>query len=296
MTQKTKAFFLPKQPKNILPDFIIIGGMKCGTTSLYYYLNSHPEISMSTEKELNFFIEQRNWCKGVDWYQSQFRGSAKIYGEASPNYTYYPCWVGVPQRMYQLLPNAKLIYILRDPVERIISQYVHLYACGRENKSFTETLADLEYNPYNSYVSRSRYFWQLKQYLEYYPLSNILILTSEELLNHPQETLSRACNFLEVSDDSKLMKYNFKFHTSFYKRRKNNLGKAITNLSLTKKINNLPYGIRDHVEKLVYFPFSTPVKKPKLDQDLQNRLIKYLKNDIDQLRDCTGQAFSGWCV
>ncbi len=75
--------------------------MKCGTTSLYYYLNCHPEIFMSREKELNFFVKEKNWPKGIGWYQSQFRSKAKIQREASPSYTSFPQWKGVPERIYR---------------------------------------------------------------------------------------------------------------------------------------------------------------------------------------------------
>ncbi|MBZ8178758.1 sulfotransferase family protein [Oscillatoria salina] len=296
MINKNQPSSLQKKQQKILPDFIIIGAMKSGTTSLYYYLNSHPEISMSRDKELNFFIAERNWQKGLNWYQSQFRGNAKIYGEASPNYTKYPGWVGVPKRMYQVLPHAKLIYILRDPIERIISQYVHQYASGTENRSITEALADFENNPHNYYISRSRYYFQLKQYLEYYSLSQILVLTSEELANYPHKVLSTICRFLEVSDDISSIDYRGKFHRSFHKRRKNALGNAIAELPLMSQLNDLPAPIRFHLDKLIYFPFSTAIKKPKLDQDLRDKLISYLEDDINQLRECTGKEFSDWCI
>ena len=123
---------LRKSQKGTLPNLIIIGAQKCGTTSLHYYLNLHPQILMSREKELNFFITERNWSKGVDWYRSQFVEKAEIYGESSPNYTDYIRFGGVPERMYSVVPDARLIYILRDPIERIVSHYVHLCDMGLE--------------------------------------------------------------------------------------------------------------------------------------------------------------------
>ncbi len=81
--------------------------MKCGTTSLHYYLNQHPQISMSSEKELQFFIIEKNWHKGIKWYGSNFKGNATIHGESSASYASYPIYNGVPERIHFLLPNTK---------------------------------------------------------------------------------------------------------------------------------------------------------------------------------------------
>lgn len=122
----------PDRKDDMLPNLIVIGAHKCATTSLHYYLGLHPQISMSREKELNFFIKERNWYKGIEWYKSNFTTKAMIYGESSPNYTNYPFFMGVPERMCSVVPEAKLIYIVRDPIDRVISHYVHNYANSHE--------------------------------------------------------------------------------------------------------------------------------------------------------------------
>ncbi len=96
----------------MLPNLIIIGAQKCATTSLHYYLSLHPHIFMSREKELNFFIFERNSHKGIEWYKSNFVIKANISGESSPDCTNYPFFDGVPERMYSVVPKAKLIYII----------------------------------------------------------------------------------------------------------------------------------------------------------------------------------------
>ena len=171
----TQLSTIRKNRKGTLPNLIIIGAQKCATTSLHYYLNLHPEISMSKGKELNFFVSEYNWYKGVEWYKSNFIGTARIHGESSPSYTDYPFLKGVPERMYSIVPKVKLIYILRDPIDRIISQYVQWYTRRGENRTLEDGLKHLDNT--NRYIRRSKYFMQLKQYLDYFPRSNILIIT-----------------------------------------------------------------------------------------------------------------------
>ena len=147
----------------------MIGAQKCGTSGLHYYLSLHPEISMSKPKELNFFIEERNWPRGEDWYRAHFDARARVRGESSPNYTAYPQHLGVPERMHSVVPDAKLIYMVRDPLERIAAHWVHNYAKRREKGDLRATLT----HPNTSYVARSQYHMQLQQFLAHYPLEQI---------------------------------------------------------------------------------------------------------------------------
>ena len=118
-----------------LPNLIIIGGLKCGTTSLHHYLNLHPEIAMSRPKELNFFVSELNWPLGRDWYAGHFDRSARIRGESSPHYTNRPSFNGVPGRMHELLgSDVRLVYVVRDPIDRILSHYLHNVGGGYEDR------------------------------------------------------------------------------------------------------------------------------------------------------------------
>lgn len=283
---------LPKKQFN-LPNLIIIGAMKCGTTSLHYYLSRHPQISMSMEKELNFFIRENNWNRGIDWYKSHFTDQVKVHGESSPNYTRYPKWSGVPERMYSVVPNAKLIYILRDPIKRIISHYIHSYAKGREPRTINDALTDFEHN---SYVECSKYYMQLNQYLNYFPNSSILVISLEKLSRDPHGTLRKIFKHLDV-DENVYFRYRFKpFHSSEKKRRKNVWGERLEKISLIKQIEKLPPQVRWHINQVLYLPFSQKIDRPLLDKSLQNKLADYLRDDINLLRTHTGQSFNDWCV
>jgi hypothetical protein len=180
-----------------LPNLIVIGAQKCGTSVLHYYLSLHPEVSMSKPKELNFFIEERNWPRGVDWYAAHFDAEARVRGEASPNYTAFPQHQGVPERMASVVPDAKLIYMIRDPLERIAAHWVHNYAKRREKGTLAETLT----HPNTSYVTRSLYAMQLERFLAYYPKENVLVFQQSELRHQRTETLRRVFEFIGVDPD-----------------------------------------------------------------------------------------------
>lgn len=276
-----------------LPDFIAIGGQKCGTTSLHYYLSLHPEVYVSREKELDFFVEKLNWHKGVEWYKSNFVGEAKIYGEISPNYTYYPRFKGVPEKIYFLVPEVKLIYIFRDPVERAISEYLHTYSVGREDRSFEEAFKDISSC---RYLFRSQYYLQLEQYLKYFSKSSFYFMTAEDLCNQTEKTLQQLFKFLGVDDSFYDRRFSDLKHLTINRRRKNNFGKWLAKTSMMEAVEKLPFNIREKVKALVFYPFSEKIKRPTIEPSLQAKLIEYLKPDTDRLRKFTGLVFEDWCL
>ena len=109
--------------KQVRPDFMIIGAMKCGTTTLFNYLASHPETNACIDKEPEYF--GTNWDQGPEWYASLFKQKEGLTFEASTSYTRYPSRLHIPERIKKTAPDCKLIYIIRNPVERIVSQLQH---------------------------------------------------------------------------------------------------------------------------------------------------------------------------
>jgi hypothetical protein len=178
-----------------MPNFLIIGAMKAGTTSLYHYLRAHPEVSMPPVKELDFFVGRVNWRRGLDWYAKHFEGAAgaSAIGEASTAYTKYPVVEGVPERIVAHLPDVRLIYVVRDPIERIRSHYQHRVALGAERAPLRQAVLQ---NP--MYLNCSRYALQLEQYLKHFQRDQILLLTSEDLRHNRKAALHRAYEFLGV--------------------------------------------------------------------------------------------------
>jgi hypothetical protein len=188
------------------PDFLIIGAAKCGTTSLYNYLIEHPDVAGAAAKELRFFDVK--FRKGWDWYLAQFpeRGAAQIVGESSPTYLFDP---SVPGRVKTALPNAKLIVMLRNPVDRAYSQYT--FRTRRlETASFRdEMLADIarwqatgmavekvEGSP--SYIARGIYADQLDRWFAHFPQDQFHIIRSEDLFADPVPVFAAVLEFLAL--------------------------------------------------------------------------------------------------
>jgi Sulfotransferase domain len=177
-------------------DLIVIGAQKCGTTSLHNYLGLHPEISMSRRKETNFFLADRDWSRGIPPEVSRFDPSARLRGETCPDYTNLPHSTGTADRIRSGAPNAKLIYLVRDPVERMLSHYMHARTSGGERRALTDAVSD----PESQYLMRSRYATQLKPFIELFPREQILIESQERLLQDRHAVMRRIFAFLGVDD------------------------------------------------------------------------------------------------
>jgi hypothetical protein len=278
-----------------LPNLIIIGGLKCGTTSLHHYLNLHPEIAMSRPKELNFFVDELNWPLGPDWYAGHFDPSAKVRGESSPHYTNRPAFAGVPQRMREVLSeDIRLIYVVRDPIDRMLSHYLHNVGGGYDHRPLTEALAD----PDSSYVARSRYFFQLEPYLESFGAQRIEIVSREELKGARPETMRRAFEFLEVDPGFESEQFEREWETGVAKTgsRFRIMDRAVRLpglRALDRNFDRLPESLRWVVERLVHDPEGGEAPKPEVPADLRERLVDLLSEDVARLEELTGRRF-GW--
>jgi hypothetical protein len=197
-----------------LPDFLIIGAQKAGTTALYAYLRRHPAITGPSWKEVSYF--DRHYERGEAWYRGNFpnvvRARGKLVGEASPSYIFHPLG---PERVKALVPEARLVALVRNPVDRALSHYHHEVALGREPLRFEEAL-DAEEERLrgeeerlaaepgyfssawwsHAYKARGRYAEQLERWLELFPRKQLLILPSEELGTDPEPTHAQVLEFL----------------------------------------------------------------------------------------------------
>jgi Sulfotransferase domain len=282
-----------------LPDFIVIGAMKGGTTSLHHYLNAHPQVYMTKVKEVDFFTEELNWDKGFDWYTKQFAdapaGTKK--GEASTSYTKYPRYSGVAPRIAEHLPDARLIYVVRDPMERIRSHYQHNVAIGEEALPIERAVVE---NP--GYVDYSRYAMQLDQYLEHYDADRVLVITSEDLLNKREATFKRVLGFLEVDSDAEVDA----LEREYYKTEERPaygpvVGAARRTLKrLFPKNVGLWRGrfLPDSIKRRIGKPANEHehMSSSRIPDEVKEHIAGELQEDVARLRSFLGQDFSGWGI
>ena len=273
-----------------LPNLIVIGAQKCGTSVLHYYLSLHPEVSMSKPKELNFFIEERNWPRGIDWYKSQFDADARVRGEASPNYTAFPQHQGVPERMASVVGDAKLIYMVRDPLERIAAHWVHNYAKRREKGTLAETLV----HPNTSYVTRSKYAMQLERFLEHYPKERILVFQQSELRHQRMETLRRVFEFIGVDRDFNHPRFEQERHQTSGKTRATRLAVRLEKMGRSRRGRRFPSNFWLVLDDRL--PLRRSIKRPDVRAALPPETLEELRADAERLRELTGRDFSNWKI
>ncbi len=175
--------------------FIIAGAQKSGTTTLYAMLSHHPDICMSDRKETDFFARGANGDFSYDSYRKLFSGDGRWLGEASPVYAMRHEFPGVAERIHTAVPEARIIYVVRDPVARAISQYKHDYLAGRiPDTRFPGPLEER----IGHCIATSSYFEQLSPFAELFPKDRILVLDFDELVTNPTSTARRITDFLDL--------------------------------------------------------------------------------------------------
>ena len=246
---------------------------------------------MSSEKELNFFIEEKNWPRGVDWYASRFRGGTPVRGESSPNYASASRVPGSAARMAAVVPDARLVYVVRDPIERLISDWIHVVADEGEWRPFLEAALDEARS-----LDRSRYWRQISEYLAHYTASNIHVIELTDLRDRREETLRGLLTFLDVDPDVPLP--DLRLHRTENKRRKTALGWRIKRSTLGRRIDTLPQWIRWPANNRLYRypPFARRIERPVLSDHDRAEIAERLRDDTNRFREFAGRDFAHWSV
>jgi hypothetical protein len=279
-----------------LPTFIVIGAMKAGTTSLFHYLRHHDQIFMSKIKELDFFVAESNWSRGLDWYRHQFAGAgdALARGEASTLYTKYPQYDGVPERIAGVVPDVRLVYVVRDPIVRMRSHYQHRVKTGAEKAPPEVALLE---EP--TYLACSRYGLQLGRYLDHFPREQILVVTSEALLGDRLPTVRQVYRFLGVDDATVPDVVGTEFYRTAERR---SYSPSVLRVRRFAK-HHLPYTKR--AKELVdaargrRSPGGAPAPaggppEELISPELRERLADLLHDDVARLRAHMPPDFDGW--
>ena len=200
-----------------LPDYVIIGAMRCGTTTFHGVLTNHPHIKRAATKELHFFDRPERFEQGIEWYRKCFPppqwkdGHRTITGEATPMYLFHPL---VPERMARVVPEARLIVLLRNPVDRAYSQYYRSVRNGQESRSFEETVEeelaslagaeapgnassrDSDIRSAYNQLARGIYVDQLARWRQFFDEEQMLVVRSEDFFKRPVEILELTQDFL----------------------------------------------------------------------------------------------------
>jgi len=275
----------------VLPHFLIIGTKKGGTTSLHRYLSFHPQLFLPALKELMFF-NSKNWHRGREWYERFFVDDGRTCGEATPDYTWFPREKDVPARIHALIPHCKLVYIIRDPVERMLSNHSERVGSLHECREFSEIIDTPEYE---IYFEAGRYFAQIQQYLAFFPARSIHVMTLENLAENPQREIRQLCAFLGVEPDAiPSSRLEERLNTTPDKRRRNAVGRLLYSPRMQQRLNGkLPWRVHLTIERIATWRGET-IRKPVLSDAHRERLAGRFRDDFRRLQDFTGMAFSNW--
>ncbi len=270
-----------------LPNFFVIGAMKAGTTSLYEYLFAHPNVFLPTEtKEPAFFA--RNWRRGEGWYRSLFAGAgdAVAVGEASTSYTKYPTITTVPDRMASVVPEARLIYVVRHPIERMQSHWAWLVVHGTERRPIDEALLE---EP--AYAAVSSYAMQIERFLPHYGLDRLLLIRSEDLRSEREATLQRVFEFLGVDPVFRVPDVHQEFNRSAGRRSGGAFVRAARRIPLAGRVSAAaPEALKRALIREASAPDTT--LRPETERELAERLA----DDVRRLREFMGPDFDGWGI
>ena len=279
------------------PNLFIIGAQKCGTSSLQSYLDLHPEIAMTLtgQGELPFFSLDKHWRKGIDWYTAQFR-DAPVRGEKSVSYTYWPFHPFVPERIKDFAPDARFIYLVRDPIDRAVAGWLYHQRHGGEQRSLDEAFTYLDDNVH---VAISRYATQLERYLAFFPSERFLVLDQHDLRHDRLATLQEAFRFLGVDQKFSDPRFEDEIQVANEGRwlspRGMRLVKSIER-TIGKKTMHRLYSYASVIPRGIPILERPPVARPELSDDLRDRLAEILAPEAARLRELTGKPFPTWSV
>jgi Sulfotransferase family len=279
----------------MLPNFLIIGAPKAGTTSLHAYLDRHPDIHMSQPKELYYFDDPAYESRR-EWYESHFESDLPLRGEATPHYAMYPYYSGVPERIHRLIPDAKLIYLVRDPIEQILSHCVQLYTNGYCADA-AELLADAERED-NPGICASRYATQLQQYLRFFDPAQLLVVDQRDLKVEREETMAEILRFLGADPDSAAVSFEDELNARADKYEYTRTGELLWSRLLSPVGRAVvPMAVRNRIRRRVTDALpNRRVESPKLTDDVRSRLLPSLEAEVAWLRSFSGKRFATWQV
>lgn len=291
----------------MLPNFLLIGTAKGGTNALHNYLRAHPDVYMPETKELRFFSNEEVWSKGIDWYKGLFPEGYALRGEGSVQYTMFPNFPDVPQRIRDHIPDVRFIYLMRDPIERMRSQYRHLVAIEWEHEPIERALVrdwpSLE--PYRRseqkalYIHYSMYALQLERYFEIFDRDRFLLLTSEALQNDRPATMRKVLSFMGLDPEWTAPVLEQEFHKGADRS-------TLRNPALQAKIQKIPgyraltkvtpQRLKDLLAPIIVRRTDPGEAAIEISPAFRSELEQLLRPDVARLRNYMPGDFDGWGI
>jgi hypothetical protein len=272
-----------------LPDFLIVGAMKAGTTTLADYLDQHAGLYMPS-RELQFFNRDDRYARGLNYYSEllleDFSGGEVLVGEKTPTYSYQE---NCAERIWRAVPDAKLIWVFRNPAERAFSNYLHAVRNGSEYLSFEGAVVcereRMAQDIFKGYVERSKYVEQVERFLQWFDRAQMHFVLFEDLLRQRDVELNRISSFLGVESfgSEVLTKHSNKAVFPFSPRTlywaRGLFGGQGRMFKVVRKLNQL-----------------IPGEPPKVSPDFMAELDKLFEPYNERLADLTGLDLSCWQV
>lgn len=244
----------------------IIGGMKCGTTSVHHMLKKHPQVCVTTDKEPSFF--SKRFRKGFNWYNAQFQihNDTKVLIDVSPSYSMKHLFPNCAKEMYNFEPDAKIVYLVRDPLSRIVSHIQHDMLRGR----LTKKQIDLWLKAEADCLLTTNYHLQIQPYFELFGKENVMVFQFENLINNPQKFQDAFCEFIGIektkaeieSFNVSEKRYLIKYHDFIHGLFDNNF------------ISRLYH--------VFWYAINIKVEKPVLTEIQQSKVYELIKKDIQE--------------
>lgn len=259
------------------PNFVVIGAMKCATSTLASQLAAQKGVFVTDPKEPNFFSNDEIYARGMAWYESLFENASghELIGEASTHYTKLPTYPRTIERFQAALPDARLIYVMRHPIDRVVSQYIHEWSQRLISGPIDDELAD---NPW--IVDYGRYAMQVRPWLDAFGPGRILPVFNERLRIQPQAELERVCAFLGYTGTPRWAEDLGDQNASHQRMRKSPLRDAVLNAPGLRQIRRglVPQGLRDRVKGLWRMK-----QRPELSPAVRDMLVTLYDEDLREL-------------
>jgi hypothetical protein len=277
-----------------MPNVVIVGAMKAGTTSMHSYLALHPEVAASRDKELRFFQDPdcRTW---IGQYQDNFATGTRYRVESTPFYSKWPCFPGVVDRMADLVPAARLIYLVRDPVERIVAEYAEQLQWRAVSRPLEVEVADAD-DPANWLVASSRYASQLREFQRRFDRDRITVIDLADLAADPAAVVGGVFDVLDLERPDLDAADFRRLNTRDDKRTFPGWVMALRRGPLVRALHRLPERHRSLASRLAHQHLRTGVPAPELSPRAVAALRESLQGEVDELRALTGNSFATWSV